>query len=299
MFSLNTCLFVLALTVACNAVVSAKEPIVELGGAEEYVILANTGISTVPDSVITGNIAVSPITSAAMTGFSLSMDLSGRFSTSTQLIGKAYAANYSPTILTRLNTAANNMGTAYTDAAGRSNSDAARINLGGGILGGAFGGATTKLTPGVYTFGSSVVLTSDIYFEGSGIDAGQGDTDVFIIQISGVLTQAANYNVFLSNGALAKNIFWQVAGNVALGAGAHMEGILLVKTDVLFVTGSSLNGRVFAQTACNLQSATITETSSESIQSLVSIQPSVSILPSVSIQPSISPSVSILPSVSI
>ena len=259
MFSLNTCLFVLALTVACNAVVSAKEPIVELGGAEEYVILANTGISTVPDSVITGNIAVSPITSAAMTGFSLSMDLSGRFSTSTQLVGKAYAANYSPTILTRLNTAASNMGTAYTDAAGRSNSDAARINLGGGVLGGAFGGATDKLTPGVYTFGTGVVLTGDIFFEGSGLGEDEGETDIFIIQITGNLLQASNYKVILSNGALAKNIFWQVAGLVVVGAGSHMEGVLLVKTSVLFETLSSLNGRVLTQTACNLQMATITE----------------------------------------
>jgi hypothetical protein len=32
----------------------------------------------------------------------------------------------------------------------------------------------------------------------------------------------------------------------------------LVKTAVTFVTGSSLNGRVLAQTACVLQSATIT-----------------------------------------
>jgi hypothetical protein len=37
-----------------------------------------------------------------------------------------------------------------------------------------------------------------------------------------------------------------------------MEGILLCKTDVVFVTSSSLNGRIFAQTACNLQMATIT-----------------------------------------
>jgi hypothetical protein len=38
-----------------------------------------------------------------------------------------------------------------------------------------------------------------------------------------------------------------------------MQGILLVKTHVLFVTGSSLNGRILAQTAVNLQMATITE----------------------------------------
>jgi hypothetical protein len=231
--------------------------------------------------------------------------LSGRFSTSTQIAGKAFAPTYSTPIPARLTTAVSATETAYTDAAGRLNSDASRINLGGGLLSGAFGGATTKLTPGVYTFGSNVLITGDIYFQGSGHGAGEGNTDVFIIQISGNLMQAANYNVFLSNGALAKNIFWQVAGNVAVSAGAHMEGILLVKTDVLFVTGSSLNGRVFAQTACNLQMATIMEPPlSESLQSSVSIQPSVliqpsvSILPSVSIQPSISPPVSILPSVS-
>jgi hypothetical protein len=42
-----------------------------------------------------------------------------------------------------------------------------------------------------------------------------------------------------------------------VGAGAHLEGILLVYTDVTFVTGSSLAGRVLTQTACNLQKATI------------------------------------------
>jgi hypothetical protein len=73
-----------------------------------------------------------------------------------------------------------------------------------------------------------------------------------------VLSQAANTTVVLLDGAKAKNIFWQVAGNVAIGADALMQGILLVKTDVVFVTGSSLNGRILSQTAVNLQMATIT-----------------------------------------
>jgi hypothetical protein len=38
-----------------------------------------------------------------------------------------------------------------------------------------------------------------------------------------------------------------------------MEGVLLVKTGVTYITGSSSNGRVLAQTAVNLQSATITQ----------------------------------------
>jgi hypothetical protein len=319
MFSFNTCLFVLVLAFACNAVASqpsvsiqssvssidavmaqsAKEPIVVLGDAEQYVILAQSGISTTKYSIITGSIAVSPIAATAMTGFNnMVLDSSGTFSTASEVSGQAFAPDYSPPTPAHLTTAVGNMGTAYTDAAGRLNPDSARINLGGGILGGASGG----LTPGVYTFGTDVVIESDIYFEGSGTGGGQGDTDVFIIQLTGSLIQAATSKVVLSNGALAKNIFWQVAGKVVVGAGAHMEGILLVKTDVLFVTGSSLNGRALAQTACNLQSATITEPPSvESSQNSAAIQPSVSVLPSVSIQPSVSilPSVSIQPSVSI
>ncbi len=69
----------------------------------------------------------------------------------------------------------------------------------------------------------------------------------------------ANKRVILTGGVQAKNIFWQVAGNAAIGADAAMKGILLVKTDVVFVTGSSLVGSVLAQTAVNLQKATITQ----------------------------------------
>ena len=42
------------------------DTVVDLGTAGNYAILAKTGISTVPASVITGNIAVSPIAGAAM-----------------------------------------------------------------------------------------------------------------------------------------------------------------------------------------------------------------------------------------
>jgi hypothetical protein len=40
---------------------------------------------------------------------------------------------------------------------------------------------------------------------------------------------------------------------------AVMQGILLVKTDVVFENSSSLTGRVLAQTFCALKMATITQ----------------------------------------
>jgi hypothetical protein len=237
----------------------SKEPEVDIGSAGNYVMLTKTGISTVPTSDITGDMGVSPIAATAMTGFSLMMDSGGTFSTSSQVTGKAFAANYATPTPSQLTSAVSDMEAAYTDAAGRANDDARRKNLNGGALGGDFGGETAPLTPGVYTFGSDVTIGATIYFEGTGSAPGQGDTDVFIIQMTGNLMQTANVDVILTNGALAKNIFWQVSGNVAVGAGAHMEGILLIKTDVLFETQSSLSGRVLAQTACNLQKATITD----------------------------------------
>jgi hypothetical protein len=222
---------------------------VNLGTAATYTILAKTGISTVPDSSITGNIAVSPIAATAITGFGLTLDSEGQFSTASQITGKAFGASYGGATAAALTVAVGDMDTAYTDAAGRPNTDAARINLKGGAIGGL------TLTPGVYTFqmGISIGTGTDVTFDAD------GDPDaVFILQTTGVLSQAADTKVVLANGAQKNNIFWQVAGNAKVAAGAHMEGVLLVKTDVLFVTGSSLNGRVLAQTAVNLQMATIT-----------------------------------------
>jgi hypothetical protein len=140
------------------------------------------------------------------------------------------------------------METAYTDAAGRTNAnvDGDRINLKAGLIGGE------TLTAGIYTFQSDIKIDAEMYFDG---DA----DDVFIIQATGNLVQAANIDVILLNGVQANNIFWQVAGHVDVGAGAHLEGILLVKTHAMFKTGSVLIGRVLTQTACDLQMATVTQ----------------------------------------
>jgi hypothetical protein len=83
------------------------------------VILAKSGISTVPNSVITGDIAVSPIAAGAMTGFSLTLDSSGQFSTSSQVVGKAFAADYAAPTPANLISAVNAMEAAYTNTANR------------------------------------------------------------------------------------------------------------------------------------------------------------------------------------
>jgi hypothetical protein len=56
-------LFLISATAMVNAAIGTDP--VQLETAADYAILAKTGISTVPNSVITGDIAVSPIAAAA------------------------------------------------------------------------------------------------------------------------------------------------------------------------------------------------------------------------------------------
>jgi hypothetical protein len=232
---------------------------VGLGKAKDYVILAKAGISTVPSSVITGDIGVSPIAATAMTGFSLTAHSTNVYSTSVQLAGtsKAYAANYAVPTPALLTTAVLNMEAAYTDAAGRDIVDTAKTNYGAGfqgdvpVLGIVFGGPHDHLPAGVYTFETDVTIDGILYFTGD-------EDDIFIIRVAGNLEQTGGARVQLDGGALAKNVFWQVAGHVKVGPSAHMEGIVLAATYVLFETEATIVGRIFAQTYVALQVATVT-----------------------------------------
>jgi hypothetical protein len=229
--------------------------------AANYVLLAKSGITVVPTCDITGDIGISPIASGAMTDFSFTDTTPLVYLTSTQVTGRAFAADYVAPTPAQLTSGVSDMEAAYLDAAdvARMSPDPASRNVNGGVLGGAHGGALNQFTPGVYTFDEPVSIAADIYFRGSGECQGEGDLDVFIFQIHGTLALTAKKRVHLQNGALAKNIIWQVSGAVGLAAESHMEGIILGKTSVDMITDSSINGRIFAQTAVTLGKATVTE----------------------------------------
>lgn len=212
-----------------------------LGTAASYVILAKSGISTVPPSAITGNVAVSPAAATYITGFALIADSTNAFSTSTQVTGKVYAADYATPTPSNLTTAVGDMQLAFTDAAGRA-PDVKQ--LGAGNIGGM------TLTPGVYQWSTGLTIPTDVTLTGSA-------TDVWIFQIAQDLSMSSAAKVVLAGGALPKNIFWQVSGLVALDTTAHCEGVVLTQTAVTLRTGASINGRLLAQTAVTLDSSTV------------------------------------------
>ncbi len=136
---LTVALICLMTAVLIPGVMGVATP-VNLGTAVNYTILSESGITGGAGSTITGDIAVSPIDSTAITGFGLSLDSSGTFSTSSLVTGKVYAANYvDPTPVT-LSTAISNMTTAFSTANGQA-PDA--TELGAGNIGGM------TLAPGV------------------------------------------------------------------------------------------------------------------------------------------------------
>ena len=222
---------------------SAVTP-VGLGTAGEFAILTKTGVTATGPTYVNGDVGTSPIAAAAITGFNLIMDSTNTFSTSDLVNGKVKAASYTSPTPSTMTTAISDMETAYTDAAGRVDPDA--LDLGAGLIEG------TTLSPGLYKWGSDVGFTSSLTLHGT-------DTadEVWILQMSGDLVVGAGARVTLSGGALAENIFWQVAGSTTLHATAAMKGNVLCATGIVFKNPSSLNGKALAQTAVTLDTATI------------------------------------------
>ena len=160
------------------------------------------------------------------------------------MTGKIYAADYAVPTPSNLTTAVSDMETAYTDAAGRTLPDF--TELGAGEIGGM------TLVPGLYKWGTDVLITTDVTLNG-------GPNDVWIFQIAGGITQANGKSVILTGGALPKNIFWQSFGVVDLGTTAHFEGIILAQTAITLNTGATINGRLLSQTAVTLDSSTVVQ----------------------------------------
>jgi uncharacterized repeat protein (TIGR02543 family) len=211
---------------------------VTLGLTDGFAILSYAGITNTGPTSITGDVGASPITGASMTGFETVASV-GTIYTVDAAGPTGYVTN--PTMLTQ---AMGDLTTAYNDAAGRT------VNPIG--VAGNLGGQT--LPPGLYKSTSSLEISSGDLT----LDA-QGDANaVWIFQIASSFNMTSGRQVFLSGGAKASNIFWQVGSAATFGTTATMKGTIMAYANITFATGASLEGRALARTeSVTLQGNTI------------------------------------------
>lgn len=215
---------------------------VDLGTAINYVILSKTAINNSGTSAVTGDLGLSPAATSYITGLALTNNTG--YATSAQVTGRIFAADMADPTPTNLTTAVDNMITAYNEISDRTITDF--LELGAGNIGGK------TLTTGIYKWTNSVAISSDVTISGS-------STDVWIFQIAKDLTLSSAVKVILKGGAQAKNVYWQVAGEVTMGTTSHFEGVILSMTGITLQTGATMNGRALAQTAVVLDGNTVTQ----------------------------------------
>jgi len=105
-------------------------------------------------------------------------------------------------------------------------------------------GNGVTLAAGVYSIPSAATLNLDLT-----LDAENNPSAVFIFQIGGAFSTAANSKIKLINGALACNVFWKVEGLVDMATGTTMRGTIIVNNFALIMnTGDTLEGRAFSTT---------------------------------------------------
>jgi hypothetical protein len=208
---------------------------VTMGSAANYVILAQSAITDVPSSVITGDLGLSPATGAGIgvscpevTGMIYTVDAAGPFCRTTNA--------------GRLTTAISDKGTAYTDAAGRAPD---YTELAAGLLGGL------NLGPATYKWSSAVSIAGDLKLTG-------GPNDVWIFQIAQGLSISSGIQIILAGGADAKNIYWQVFSAADMGTTSVFKGTVISQTGISMKTGASIVGKLLAGTGVTLDHNVIT-----------------------------------------
>jgi hypothetical protein len=209
-----------------TSVIPAQLP-VTLGMTGGFAILSYAGVTDAGASAITGNVGTSPdagsyitISPSTVIGTIYTVDASGPAGSVT-----------APAMLTQ---AMGDLTTAYNDAAGRT------VNPIG--VAGNLGGQT--LYPGLYKSNGSLEISSGNLT----LDA-QGDINaVWIFQIASNFNMTSGRQVFLSGGAKASNIFWQVGSGATFGTTAVMKGTIMAYANITFATGASLEGRALART---------------------------------------------------
>lgn len=219
------------------AITAASSPGPSLGEAEQYAVLAGSGITNTGSSIITGDIGSDP--TGTITGFPPGV-----------VVGTQHSADASST------QAKIDRATAYAALIAMTPDQ----DLSGQDL-----GTIGTLTAGVYEFSSSAGLTGTLT-----LDA-QGDPNaLFVFQIGTTLTTAASSSIVLANGALPGNVYWAVGSSATLGTSSTFKGDILAEVSITVTTSANVVGRLLADSgAVTLDTNIVTLANSGSAGSCV------------------------------
>lgn len=198
---------------------------VDLGLADRFAIIAYTAVTNVPSSAIKGDVGLTPtsgsfidLTEGEVTGTIFTVDAAGP-------AGSVPSA-------AMLTTAKRDLTIAFNDAAGRT---VAPVGIAGNL-----GGQT--LYPSLYkSTGTLEISAGDLT-----LDANGNEDAVWIFQIASSFNMTSDRKVFLTNGAKADNVYWQVGSAATFGTTTVMKGTIMAGTQVTFATGATLDGRALA-----------------------------------------------------
>ncbi|CAN5164085.1 hypothetical protein BH11ACT5_BH11ACT5_17710 [soil metagenome] len=179
-----------------------------LGSAQSLAVLGGQTVTNTGPSVITGDVALSPGLTAAVTGFPP---------------GLVNGTIYTPP--------AAQATTGQIDA---SNAYDALESLGGTPVPTELGGL--EYGPGVYhgaPAAGTLQLTGTVVLNGTA-------NDIFVFQSSSTIITGAGSVVALVGGAQACNVFWQVGSSATLGTDSLFAGTLIARTSVTATTNATV-----------------------------------------------------------
>ena len=186
--------------------------------SNNFAILGGSTITSTGNSVITGDIGLSP--GIAITGFSVVDGGPGTISGSVHQTDQI----------------ATDAQTALTVASASITAEPCTQDLTSQDLGGL------TLTPGVYCFSSSAQLTGTLT-----LDAQGNANSIFIFKIGSTLTTASGSSViFTNNVGSSCNVFWQVGSSATLGSTTSFKGNIFALTSISTANASTVDGRLLA-----------------------------------------------------
>jgi len=241
-FPMKLGLALLGTTFALCQVATAQQKTVYLGSAARFAVLSQAGITNVGNTVINGDIGVWPIAGTAITGFS---ECNPGLPCAPENAGGPGKVNgYIWDHDSRLETTTAehgvaSMGIAFRDAKGRTGPFTA-VNF-------DIGGSTFK--PGLFRANAVLAISGNVYLNGAG---------VYIFQVGTGMNVGPNVQIILENGATAANVFWQVGTAAIFKSNISFQGTVLAGSGITLTTGTTVHGRLLANTAVTFINDTVT-----------------------------------------